>query len=304
MDLFTVGELGGDGLAGGVAVAAFLAGLRHGFDIDHVAAISDITSSQRSRTRSLALATTYALGHMLVVFVLGVAAVYAGDRVSESIDALAGRLIGFSLVALGLYVVYSIARFRRDFRMRSRWMIVLAGARRALHRLRPDRLVVIEHEHEHAEGHHSHAHTVEAASGTEPVRGALATETTTHAHSHRHVVPMPADPFTDYGVGTSFGVGMIHGVGAESPTQVLLFTSAAGIAGTLAGVALVGAFVAGLLLGNTLLAIATTAGFAGAGRRMPAAYMVLAGLTALVSVWVGSAYLLDRPELLPSIFGY
>lgn len=303
MDVTAAGDLSqGGGLAPGVVVTVFLAGLRHGFDIDHVAAIGDITSSQTDRRRALLLATTYALGHMSVLLALGVAAVFAGKSIPPSVDALAGRVIGATLVALGVYVVYSLIRFRRDFRMRSRLMLVVAGVRRVLQWIRPPRYVVIEHEHDHpADGHHGHASRPPAA-----VRGGravtVATVAKTHAHSHEHVVPMPADPFTDYGVKTSLLVGMVHGVGAETPTQVLLFTTAAGVAGTFGGIALVAAFALGLLAGNSILALLTSAGFV-AGKRLPFLYAGLATVTAIVSVYVGATYLLGRPDVLPGFLG-
>lgn len=287
MDVVATEELGG--LAIGVVATVFLAGLRHGFDVDHVAAITDIASSQPERRRSLLLATVYALGHVLVVAGLGVVAVLAGGSIPPSVDAAAGRVVGATLVGLGLYVVYSLLRFRRDFRMKSRWMLVVAGVRRVLHRVRPPHYVVIEHEHDHAvAGHHDHHH---GAPHGAPDEGALATATSTHVHAHQHVVSVPPDPFTDYGVKTSFLVGMVHGVGAETPTQVLLFTSAAGVAGGLGGVALVLAFVTGLLAGNSVLALVATAGF-GAGRRLPLLHMTLAAATAAASVVVGAGYLL------------
>lgn len=281
-------------LAPSLAVTVFLAGFRHGFDVDHVAAITDIASATPGRRTSLFLATMYALGHMLVVFGLGVAAVFAGDRIPESWDAAAGRLIGLSLILLGVYVVYSVARYRRDFRMHSRWMLVVAASRRGLRWLRPVRHVVVEHAHEHpADGHHDHAH--DALPQGDPSPGSVAVRTTTHAHTHRHVVPMPSDPFTEYTPRTSFVVGMIHGVGAETPTQMLLLATAAGLAGALGGVALVAVFVTGLLLGNTLLAIVAAAGMS-AGRKLPALYMGLALATATISIAVGSMYLFEGIE--------
>ena len=51
-----------DGLQWGVLVAIFAGGLRHGFDLDHVAAIADMASSQSTRTRSFLLASAYASG--------------------------------------------------------------------------------------------------------------------------------------------------------------------------------------------------------------------------------------------------
>src|SRR4249920_1127887 len=52
-----------------------LLGLRHGFDYDHLAAITDITSVQRSWREGMRLGLLYALGHALTVAVLGAAVI-------------------------------------------------------------------------------------------------------------------------------------------------------------------------------------------------------------------------------------
>jgi high-affinity nickel-transport protein len=93
---------------------------------------------------------------------------------------------------------------------------------------------------------------------------------------------------------------MVHGVGAETPTQILLLAAAAGVAGGSAALMLLGAFVAGLFVANTLVALGAAVGFT-EGRRLPLVYLVLAVVTALVSVWVGASYLLDAPEMLPGL---
>lgn len=285
----------------GVIAAVGVAGLRHGFDIDHIAAISDIVSSQQSRRRSFVLATSYATGHMLVLLALGAAAVLAGARIPERAGGLTTGLIGLTLVALGIYVVYSLIRSRRDFRMLSRWMLITSGVRRVLHWLRPPRHIVIEHEHDHAAGHHEqldHAPTI----GSGRNQTAIVTATSSHVHRHRHIVPEPPDPFTEYGGVTSFVIGMVHGVGAETPTQLILFSSAAGVSGSWPGMGLVITFVLGLLVGNLVLTALVSGGMA-AGGRMPFLYMALGTATALISLWVGVAYLLGRPELLPGLLG-
>ncbi|HVF53932.1 MAG TPA: hypothetical protein VNC78_10075 [Actinomycetota bacterium] len=292
-----------DGIRWGIVVAVFLAGLRHGFDLDHIAAITDITSSQTSRRRSFTLATVYAVGHASVLTLLGVAAVLLGREIPPSIDSMMGRAIGMTLVALGIYVVYALVRFRRDFRLRSRWMVVIAAIRRTVLWLRRYRAehVEIEHAHPHSAVGHHHGGPDEMPGPISPP-GAVALRTATHTHVHKHVVTMPADPFEDYGTATCLGIGMIHGVGAETPSQVLLFTTAAGLAGSAAGLALVAAFVVGLLLGNSILATAMTMGFS-RGERLPRLYMVLAGTTALVSIYVGVAYMLGRTDWLPTFLG-
>ncbi|MBK5229476.1 MAG: hypothetical protein JJE05_13345, partial [Actinobacteria bacterium] len=100
----------------------------------------------------------------------------------------------------------------------------------------------------------------------------------------------------------AFGVGMLHGIGAETPSQVVLFATAAGAGGRLGGAAVFGAFVAGLFLGNSLLATISTLGF-GAGKKVPLLYTIMAGTTALVSVGVGILYVLGRGDLLPGFLG-
>ena len=121
-----------EGLTLGVLVTVFLSGLRHGVDLDHLVAITDISSSQVDKRRSVLLSTVYAAGHALVLLVLGLAAVLAGERIPAAFDAFMGRMIGLTLVALGLYVAYSLLRYGRGARLRSRWMLLFAGVRRAL----------------------------------------------------------------------------------------------------------------------------------------------------------------------------
>ncbi|HEX2038247.1 MAG TPA: hypothetical protein VHF47_00795 [Acidimicrobiales bacterium] len=277
----------------GLLATAFGFGLRHGIDWDHLAAITDITSSQEDRRRSVLLASLYALGHAAVVFVLGVLAIAAGDRLPDGVDAFMGRVVGGTLVVLGLYVFWALARDGRDFRLRSRWMLVFDGASRLARRLRH---VVIEHEHDHpAGGHHhddGHEHAVVAAES--PVQVA-------HAHVHRHVGTVPDDPFGSYGWRTALGVGALHGVGAETPTQVLLFVAAAGVAGTGGGVLMLLAFVAGLLATNTAIALLATFGFLQAGRNWRA-YVAVAVVTGAASLVLGVLFLLGLDASLPAFF--
>src|SRR6266566_1111766 len=168
----------------GLVLTAFGFGFRHGIDWDHIAALTDITSSQEEPRRSMWFATLYALGHALVV--------------------------------LGCYVFYALARHGRDFRMRSRWMLMLSGVRRGVHWLRrregaTSELVEIEHDHVHplTDPHdvaheHVHGRTREDA---DVLVGAVSGNTALpdHRHRHRHVVPLPDDPFANYGPRTAFG---------------------------------------------------------------------------------------------------
>jgi high-affinity nickel permease len=57
---------------------ALLLGLRHGYDIDHVAAISDLSAIEGGGLRGFRLSTVYAIGHAAVLLAFGVAAVSFG----------------------------------------------------------------------------------------------------------------------------------------------------------------------------------------------------------------------------------
>jgi ABC-type nickel/cobalt efflux system permease component RcnA len=284
----------------GLVLTAFGFGFRHGIDWDHIAALTDITASQETSRRSMSFATLYALGHALVVFVLGLLAILLAARLPSGIDNVMERFVGVTLIVLGVYVFYALVRHGRDFRMRSRWMLLFSAARRLVRCVRRPRAatetVVVEHEHAHDPAEPHPAGQLVAATD---VRHAPAAE---HHHGHRHVVQMPDDPFMDYSRPTAFGIGMIHGVGAETPTQVLIFLTAAGAGGKGAGVLLLVCFLAGLLASNTLVALASTFGYAGATRKFWL-YATVSVVTATFSLLVGGLFLFGKSTLLPALFG-
>ncbi|MDQ1424850.1 MAG: hypothetical protein QOD72_2348 [Acidimicrobiaceae bacterium] len=292
----------------GLLLTALGFGFRHGIDWDHIAALTDITSAQADSRRSMLLATLYALGHALVVFGLGLAAILLAAELPSGIDAVMERFVGATLVLLGIYVFVSLVRHGRDFRMRSRWMLLFAAGRRGLRwaRERNGRTEVVEivHDHDHpaSQTHDDVLVTAHAHGGAPAAVATTGAGSPAHRHPHRHLASVPADPFLDYGRATAFGVGMIHGVGAETPTQILIFVAAAGASGKGTGVLLLGCFLVGLLSSNTLVALAGTVGFLGASRRFRL-YVGVSVITAVFSLVIGALFLLGRQTLLPAIFG-
>jgi hypothetical protein len=285
----------GFGLA--LLFSSFAFGFRHGIDWDHIAAITDITSSQRSVRVGLRFATLYAAGHAVVVFVIGIIAIALGSRLPDSVDSAMGRVVGATLIILGVYVLYALIRYRENFRLRSRWMLIFGGVRRGYRWLRGrrDRSSEIEHEHAHVsdEGFEHHDHADDMADGD----GRVAVQTRTHTHRHTHT-----DPFMNYGTGTSLAVGALHGVGAETPTQVLIFLTAAGAGGAWAGVLVLAVFLLGLFAANTALAIASASGFLAASTRF-GIYATVSVVTALASLVLGVAFVLGQDSWLPVFFG-
>lgn len=105
-----------------------------------------------------------------------------------------------------------------------------------------------------------------------------------------------------YGSTSAFLIGLIHGVRAETPTQILLFVAAAGAQGSTLGLLLLLIFIAGLFISNSIITVMSTFGFIRAQRSTPA-LMWLGGLTAAFSLTVGTVFLLGRAGSLPAILG-
>lgn len=116
-------------------------------------------------------------------------------------------------------------------------------------------------------------------------------------HEHTHAEPQR------YNAHTAYGIGVIHGIGAETGTQALVIATAVGA--TSQGIA-VGAllfFVAGLLISNTLVTVTSTFGFISARRRQTV--YVIAGLVAAVfSLVLGLLFVTASTGVLPELDPY
>ena len=285
--------LGGTGVLVGSALAL---GIRHGIDWDHIAAITDITSSTSGdaarresphvhghsttqtvtldrkvagnplrryfddQRRPFLLGSLYALGHAAVVTALGLLAILASEFLPDWIDPVMGRIVGFTLIILAVYLFFSLYQYARggEFHLRSRWMLVFAGVRRG-YRLLMAKIF--------KRPHHDHPHGGQ------------------------------------YGARTAFGVGLIHGVGAETGTQALVIASVVGATSRASAIVVLIAFVAGLLISNSIVTIATTTGFISSQRRQW--IYAAAGLVAAVfSLVLGVAFLFGTDASLPDLGQY
>jgi high-affinity nickel-transport protein len=289
----------------GVLGSAFLFGFRHGIDWDHLAAITDITSSQEDRAASLLYGTIYALGHALVVFAIGTAAILLGEKLPEGVDQVMGRIVGFTLILLGVFVFVSLIRHGREFRMRSRWMLVFSGAR-GLYRKVQGRGGSGPDEHAHDPDDPMHRHEEEGDHLAVAVADDLPVSQWHHGHHgrpghHHHKHPEP-EAFMNYGARTAFVVGMLHGIGAETPTQVLIFATAVGAGGKAAGEAVLVAFLVGLMTSNSLITVGSAFGFLRASKNWTV-YVTIAVLTGVFSLVVGTLLVLGHESVLPALFG-
>src|SRR3974390_2787914 len=87
-----------------VLLGAAVLGFRHGFDYDHIAAITDISSVQSRARDAMRFGLLYVAGHATTVAVLGTAAVAFRIALPAASDLWAERLVGGTLMLLGLYV--------------------------------------------------------------------------------------------------------------------------------------------------------------------------------------------------------
>jgi hypothetical protein len=247
----------GEGLGFGLLVTAFWFGFRHGIDWDHIAAITDITSSQ---------------------------------------EAAMTRVVGVTLLALGVYVFVSLVRHGRDFRLRSRWMLVFSGVRRGARWAKDKVAVGAQREGDGAVGEPGDPQDAAGASSWHHGHHGRP------GHHHHSGTPERDDTFADYGSRTSFLVGMLHGIGAETPTQILIFATAAGVGGAAAGIAVLAAFIVGLVSSNSVITIGSAFGFMNASKNF-AVYATVAVVTAVFSLFVGTLLVLGKDTLLPALFG-
>jgi high-affinity nickel-transport protein len=230
-------------------------GLRHGIDWDHISAITDITGTEYQKRRAAWLAVLYALGHGAAVMVLGGIAIVLGDRLPAWTDAVMQRFVGATLLVLAVVLARSAFRGRAT----SRGLLLRNGLRRVRERLR--RTSHVEIEHSHPESHQR-----------------VATQ-------HVHAVDV-----TRYTVAGAALIGVLHGVGAETGTQALVLVSASRISSTAAAIAVLAAFVSGIIVTTSALAVTTAFGW----QRLSsggALYKWVTLASALASAAIGMMYL-------------
>jgi hypothetical protein len=342
----------------GLIITALTLGFRHGFDWDHLAAITDVTSTTTTaeaaesdheavherasaaaqahahahggpdelathetqpdgsshphpqeaprflseQRRALLLGSMYALGHAFVVAVLGTLALLFGAVLPDWVDDVMGPVVGATLLFLGIWVfvsLYQYARHGHEFRLRSRWMLVFSGVRRGTRWVR-------RRFGTGTSGAGTAVATLDPPNQGDP--SDLDAAMWHHGHHgrpghHHHVRPEhDDDAFMNYGRATAFGVGMIHGIGAETPTQVLIFLSAAGAGGRGAGILVLLAVIVGLLSSNSLITLGSAMGFLKASTNFPL-YATVAVVTGVFSLVIGTIFLMGKTTVLPALFG-
>jgi high-affinity nickel permease len=236
-------------------ISCAVLGFRHGFDYDHIAAISDITSVQQKPSSAMRLGLLYAAGHAAMIALLGSMVILFQLSLPHRLDSWAERLVGLTLIVLAIYVMGSLVWGNPHAIPPSRAVLIIRGYRRLRRRFYPT-----------AQGDASAA----------------------------------KDEDLNYTGRIAFGVGVIHGLGAETPSQLALFLLAANLGGVAKGIGGMAMFLAGLLVMNTLMTASACGLFHGSAPH-PKVMRFFVGLTAVYSFVVGCVFLLGSSGRLPAI---
>jgi high-affinity nickel-transport protein len=211
--------------------ACTVLGLQHGVDWDHVAAISDVTSVQTTTREATLCGLNYAAGHAATVGILGIAVITLRSSVPESFSTWMQRLVGFTLVLLGVYVIRSLF-----------------------------------------------------AGGEAKSRGQLILALLDRLHRPHKQTPGPIDG--RYGRKSSLSLGILHGIGAETPTQLSMLVITTSLGGLQNGVLGLAVFTTAMFASNMALTTAATTVFS-ISKARPAAFRWLGVFTAGYSLWIG-----------------
>ena len=98
----------------------------------------------------------------------------------------------------------------------------------------------------------------------------------------------------------AFLVGLLHGTGAETPTQIALFAAAGASGSTATAAVVLGSFVAGLVAADLGIAAAWVSGLLGA-RRAPRVQIALGLATGVASLALGSLILTGHGGIVPPL---
>lgn len=234
----------------------FLLGLRHGADLDHIAALTDLTAMTENRWEAMKLGSYYIAGHGIVLLSLGVLAAMLSVFIPPWFDELSGRIVGLTLVLMGSYLIYSFVKNREEMRYRGRVTLLIEWSRRTIRHLQA---------HRRYKGHN---------------------KVTDDRHIHDHAI----DKEIEYTQRSSLVIGMIHGIGAETPTQLALFLAAGAISGVQNRLLFVVVFVVGLAITNTVMLWLFSRGQLSV-RKSPVLYHTIGLAAASFSLLIGVSYL-------------
>ncbi|MEX1173390.1 MAG: hypothetical protein WEG56_12360 [Chloroflexota bacterium] len=308
-----IGQVAASPAGIGVLVTGLALGIRHGIDWDHIAAITDITSTTAAAGAAEAAhadqhetTTGNHHGHGGDPELRAHDAGPGAATVAPPVSMPRGRRFGAEqLDAIRLGTLYALGH--------GAVVVVLGIAALSFGALLPDwldplmgRIVgltlvglgawVLYSVYRYARGGESFRLRSRWMLVFHGVRYAWR-RTQARLHGHEHVEPLE---MSSYGARTAFGVGMIHGIGAETGTQVLLIAAVGGAASAGLGIPMLLAFVVGLLISNLGIVVVSSVGFV-ASQTRERIYVVVGLAAGLFSLVLGSIYLFGLDAIVPDM---
>ncbi|MCP4934265.1 MAG: urease accessory protein [bacterium] len=140
-----------------VLLLGFLLGMRHSLEADHIAAVASLITRNQSMKNAVRQGAVWGVGHILMLFVFGAAALLFHSTISQTLAMWLELLVGAMLVMLGLDVIYRLIRDRVHYHI---------------------------HDHDR-EIHHFHAHSHKNEKKQKP-------HPRHHAHEHHGAFPKRA----------------------------------------------------------------------------------------------------------------
>lgn len=225
------------------SIFALLIGIRHGLDGDHVAAIANMVGSEKKKRKQVSLGILYAIGHGSIVFLIGLVSIYIGLELSSDTKRALEVLVSITLMILGVVILYSLLKNKKEYEYRSRLQIILKFL---------------------------------------------------HSTASRWKLKIGGKGFAPVHLGltSAFVIGLIHGIGVESPTQITVITSATGLDNASFATLQLILFVVGLLISTVLMTFFLSWGFIKARMRRTL-FLILGTITGTYSLGLGTMMILE-----------
>jgi sulfite exporter TauE/SafE len=206
-------------------ITALLLGAAHSFAPDHLAAIGVFVSRRPQWRRALAIGARWGVGHSLVILLVGGALVLTGWRFPETLAPWVERIVGVTLVAIGIGALVRALRVhahRHDHDGVAHWHL---------------------HSHRRSEAH-DHVHR--AALGMGMLHGLAGTGALVIALplAAAESMPLALGYLLAFGIGTTLAMAasgvaagwVIRGAARPSPALVRATPSVAALASMVVGV--------------------------------------------------------------------
>lgn len=114
-----------------IYILVFILGITHGFDVDHLAAITALASRGASKWETATLGFSFGFGHMMTLLIFGVIGLITGRVIPQSFERKAEIFGGSLLILIGLMILYELTK---------------------------KNVYAHQHSHDHPEEPHSHMH--------------------------------------------------------------------------------------------------------------------------------------------------